>query len=355
MKQEASFANALEGRDAGVAGIAASVWSIPRSISSLWKRLSLARQFALASFIILSIGMVSMAAWVSSRIESGVVSNSALSAALFMDSFIAPLLYQLNTERTLSADNQRELDLLVQNTSLGEQVESFKIWGPEGMIVYSSNQSLIGQRFPVTDTQANAWSGKIEAEFDNLGDEEDAGERSLNIPLLEIYSPIRGYGGRIIAVSEFYTNAEQLEDDLFHASLQSWYLFGVTGALMFAALSSIALRGSRTIQRQQSALQKRVTELDELRQHLKKASRRSTELNERFLRKVGSDLHDGPAQLLALALLKMEELIVRDGSDENRKTVVHGIQEPLQDALAEIRSLSAGLVLPGLEGKTVQQ
>ena len=124
---------------------------------------------------------------------------------------------------------------------------------------------------------------------------------------------------------------------------------------MFAALSSIVLRGSKTIQNQKATLENCVRELVYLRRNLKRASRRSTELNERFLRKVGSDLHDGPAQLLALALLKMDELFPQDNSDEQHKQLVLGIKEPLQEALTEIRGLSAGLVLPGLEGDTVQE
>ena len=329
--------------------------TIRQVLASRWSGLSLARQFALASFIILSTGMVSMAAWVSSRIENGVVSNSALSAALFMDSFIAPLLQELNSGNTLSLEHQRELSQLIEQTPLGEQVEAFKIWGTGGVVVHSSNRALIGREFPVTQTQKLAWQGTIQAEYDNLRDEEDVSERRLAIPLLEIYSPIRNNAGRIIAVSEFYANATQLQRDLFYASLHSWLLFGAAGLVMFAALSSIAISGSRTIKQQQGALKNRVTELVELRQRLEKASRRSTELNESFLRKVGADLHDGPAQLLALALLKLEELFRKQDPEIRNQQVALCIKEPLQDALTEIRGLSAGLVLPGLEGKSLQE
>jgi len=323
------------------------------SLHRTWIGLSLARQFAIASFLILLIGMACMAAWVSNRIESGVVSNSALSAALFMDSFIAPLLQELSSQNDLSVEKQRELNRLIRQTPLGEQVVSFKIWGRDGVIVHSSSSELIGKQFPVTETQNRAWQGAIQVEYDNLHDEEDANERRLAIPLLEVYSPIRNYSGRIIAVSEFYTNAGQLQQDLLYASLDSWLVFGAAGFVMFAALSSIALRGSRTIERQRTALENRVDELVELRFRLEKASRRSTELNERFLRRVGSDLHDGPAQLLALALLKLEELFRLPASAARREQIALGIQEPLQDALAEIRGLSAGLVIPGMEGKSI--
>ena len=329
--------------------------TLMRSFTRGWQQLSLVKQFAVACFVILAIGMLSMAAWVSSRIETAVVSNSALSAALLMDSFIAPLLAPLDADNTLSADSQRELSELFEETPLGEQVEAYKIWGPGGLVVYSSIEPLIGQKIEVTDTQAFAWKGTIKVEYNTFHDEEDVGERLINVPLMEIYSPIRNKTGKIIGVLEFYANAGQLQRDLFYARLYSWLLFGAAGLIMFAALSSIVLRGSMTIQNQKATLENRVRELVHLRRNLKRASRRSTELNERFLRKVGSDIHDGPAQLLALALLKMDELFPQDNSDKQHQQLVLGVKEPLQEALTEIRGLSAGLVLPGLEGDTVQE
>ena len=324
-------------------------------LNQRWSAMSLVRQFAITSFLTLLIGMVSTAAWVSNRIESGVVSNSALSAALFMDSFMAPLLQGLDRNKYLSDASQQALGQLIDHAPLGEQVLSYKIWGKEGVIVHSSNKELIGKQFPITDTLNRAWGGSIQAEFDSLHDEEDVVERSFEVPLLEIYSPIRNSSGEVIAVSEFYANAEQLERDLFLTELQSWLLFGVAGLTMFAALSGIALRGSRTIESQQSVLQKRVLELSDLRKRLQQASRRSTELNEGFLRRVGADLHDGPAQLIAFALLKLEELSSESKSAKEKLGVGESIKGPLQDALTEIRSLSSGLTLPGFDGLTTRQ
>ncbi len=317
--------------------------------------MSLVKQFAIASFFTLLIGMVSTASWVSSRIENGVVSNSALSAALFMDSFIAPLLQGIDSSNQLSEASQRALGQLIDNAPLGEQVLSYKIWGRDGIIIHSSNAALIGQQFPVTDTLNNAWGGAVQAEFDNLHDEEDVVEKAFNVSLLEIYSPIRNKSGKVIAVSEFYANAEQLERDLFLTGLQSWIWFGMAGLTMFAVLSGIALRGSRTIDSQQNALKTRVLELSDLRKRLQQASRRSTELNESFLRRIGADLHDGPAQLIAFALLKLEELSSESKSSKDRMAVGQSIKEPLQDALTEIRNLSGGLTLPGFDGLSTQE
>ena len=41
---------------------------------------------------------------------------------------------------------------------------------------------------------------------------------------------------------------------------------------------------------------------------MKTASSRAVELNEQFLRRTGADLHDGPAQLIGYAMLRINEI-----------------------------------------------
>ena len=75
------------------------------------------------------------------------------------------------------------------------------------------------------------------------------------------------------------------------------------------------------------------------------------EINDLVLRRVGVELHDGPAQLISLALLRLDglqpERAVPNGhtpcSDLER------IRGALQEALAEIRCMAAGLTLPELD------
>ena len=50
-------------------------------------------------------------------------------------------------------------------------------------------------------------------------------------------------------------------------------------------------------------------ELRSLHERLRHAARRSTTFNERSLRRISAELHDGPAQDLGFALLRLEHLI----------------------------------------------
>jgi len=116
-----------------------------------------------------------------------------------------------------------------------------------------------------------------------------------------------------------------------------------------------------TINRQAKELNKQVDSLsesldtnDDLRKSMKTASRRAVELNEQFLRRTGADLHDGPAQLIGYAMLRLNQM-----SDKQEvKTLgheFHAIKEALETSLEEIRGISSGLVLPELEAMSLEE
>jgi len=330
----------------------------PKTWVKFWERKSLSQQFALMSSVVLLGGMVTIGAWVAEKIETSVTVNTAVNTALYIESFVAPHAQELATVDRLGETGELALDQLLDETALGKRIASFKIWKPGGLIAYSSRKSIIGKSFPETDHLKRAWEGNITAEFDTLEDEEDAQERAAGIPYLEMYSPVREeLTGKIIAVAEFYEKADLFQQVLYRAKLESWLLVMLVTLIMLSLLFVIVLRGSRTIESQEAALKSRIDELSDLRNRLKKASRGSTEQNEQFLRRVGADLHDGPAQLLGVALLRLDAI---------RQQVVSSIQVPtgecqdldivenaLRDALADIRNISAGLVLPELDGLTL--
>ena len=181
-----------------------------------------------------------------------------------------------------------------------------------------------------------------------------------------MYSPIRErHTGKVIAVAEFYEAAAELRRNLFAANLQTWLVVATVTLSMLGALFGIVYRGSKTIDRQRASLEQRVTELsrllaqnEELRGKLQNASRRTAEINESYLRRISADLHDGPAQLLSLALLRIDALkpllpaATKDGGSRSDMEIVRG---SLSDAIAEIRQICNGLALPELDRLTLSK
>ncbi|MGV6804547.1 MAG: sensor histidine kinase [Ruegeria sp.] len=319
-----------------------------------FKNWSLSRVFLAASIVVMGSATLVVGNWVSGRIENAVVQLSANSAALYMESILSPLSQELAFSDTLSEPATRALVELFSKESMQERIVSYKIWKPDGLIAYASNSEIVGKKFPLTDDLKQAWGGEISGSYKNSGRPENAAEVALGIPLLEVYSPIREiWTGEIIAVGEFYQRADQLERDLLLAKRTSWLVVATTFAISSFVLFLIVAIGDRTIRLQADLLEKRLAESQkmsrqnaQLRARVIDASERASAQSDRILRKLGSELHDGPAQHLALAVLRLEAAFPT-GTTTTREA--EEIQQSLQKALLEIRALSRGLAAPDID------
>lgn len=328
-----------------------------RSALGSLKSLSLAAQFALAGGIVMVLSMMLVGRLVAGRIEDGVVRNTALASAQYIDSIIAPLSQDLAESDTLSPGAGRALEELFQNSSLGERVVSFKLWKPGGLVVEASDETIRGKTFAVSPALSRALNGEVSATFEDLNDEEDRGEDALGLPLLEIYSPIREvWSGRIIGVAEFYEVATQLERDLAAARTNAWLAVAVIFSAIGVLLYLIVLGGSRTIDRQRQALTARMEDLRALSEHnrilrerVQGAAARSAAMNDQALRRFAADLHDGPAQLLGFAALRLDKL--RDATGDTEELDL--IERAVKDAIREVRTISRGISLPDIATRGV--
>lgn len=323
-----------------------------RRILTRWHTLSLAAQFAWAGGIVMALAMLVVGQWVAARIEETVVRNWANTTALYMESFISPLSQDLAASDELTSLAHRALDEVFQSTTLGERVVSYKIWKQGGLIVDASDPAVMGKRFPVSEELQAAWQGRVSAELAHTGDAENAHEAAMGVPLLEIYSPVREvWSGKVIGVVEFYEKADALMADLSAARRNSWATVAVVFAAIALILWGIVARGSRTIEHQREAMQAQVAELAELSDHnralrlrVQGAAGRSAALHDQVLRQVGADLHDGPAQLLGYAALRLDGLPVAGAAAPRLAEVDRAVK----DAIREIRSISRGVSLPDI-------
>jgi signal transduction histidine kinase len=324
----------------------------------LLERLSFTGQFVVFSLAVLLLGMFTIGYWVQSAVEQAVISRTAGVTALYMDSFVSPLVQDLQEQEGLTAAQRTDLDRLITRTPLGSQVVSFKIWSPEGVILYSTNPELIGRRFESGDDLEQAFSGEVVSKVSSLTEPENVYERAEWDKLIETYAPIRSDGtGLVFAVSEFYQLPDALEAEVRNAQIRGWAIVGVATLLMYLLLVGMVRRASTTIRRQQADLVEKVNELrdtlDEnrlLQDRVSKAAARTTTLNEQFLRRISTDLHDGPAQDVALALLRIEEIAeVIDGNGYGSRDDVDRLRTALDSALTDIRAITHSLRTPSVE------
>lgn len=322
--------------------------AIPGSVGSTARvgEMSLARRFLLANLVVVLVATVAVGAWVGLQLEKGVLDRTAAVTALYIDSFVAPQVEGITTSGTLPPANVDALDHLLSNTQLGERIVSFRVWTTDGVIAYSPNRELIGRRFEPEGELASAISGVVSTDISDLSGPENAYERERWSRLVETYVPVRERGGpKVIGVTEFYQLPDEIDAEVASARIGSWTILALAAIVSYLLLAGIVKQGSDTIDRQQRSLRDRVAELSRLLDQnaslhgrLQRSAERTTALNESGLRRIGSDLHDGPAQTMSLALLRLDEL---DGAEP--------VSEAVGSALDDVRSIAAGLRSPAFD------
>lgn len=324
------------------------------------RHLSRSTQFVMAAALILGLTMLFVGKLVSARIERAAVQSAAEAGAHYMEAFLEPYVQEMSRDNGLSPASIKALDRLMESRSLKRHIVSIKIWRADGTVVYSTDKSITNRQFPM-DEIADALKGEVVTDLEDLDQEENEFERKLNVPLYEIYAPLREFTTRkVIAVGEFYEKAESLEQEISRVRQQVWLVVGTATLAMLTLLFFLVRRGDQIIQRQQVSLQLRLLEQTRLRvsnaalhRKINTATQEFSRINELTLRRIGADLHDGPAQLLTLILIRLDDLAEHcDTLDQESLETIRGAAT---DALREVRDLSRGLALPEINDLTLTQ
>ena len=317
--------------------------------SSGWRRLGSANrsvQFVLAAALILGVSMTFVGSLVSQQIRLAAAQSAGEGAAIYMEAFLDEYVQELASARNLKPESTQAIDALMQQTSLNSHIVSVKIWLPDGSNVYSSKRPVF--YYHPAGPIAAAMQGEVVTRLSPLDHDEHAYERSFNQPLYETYVPLREFGsGRIIAIGEFY----EMEHEIASIHLQVWAIIAAATLAMLVLLFLIVRRGDRIIDRQQAILRQQMCEREALhqqntalQQRVNTASHEFATINELTHRRLGADLHDGPAQLLTLILLRLDELAAL--STSTTREPLETIRNAAQESLREIRGISRGLALP---------
>lgn len=321
-------------------------------------RLNFSRQFVVVSFAVLLTGMISIGTWLGHQIETSAVNRAAAIATVYVESILATQIPAGASGGGIDSEVRAALDRVFVEGPLRRKVVRFKLWDRNGTILYSSDKAQSGDRFPVDGLLAAAFAGTVQSRISDLGDLDNASERAHWSELLEVYVPLRtGANGRVGTVAEFYHSTENLGRDIRAAKRRSWVLVAIATAAMYLLLLGMVRRANNTILDQQRDLNRQLQQLrttigenERMRGQLREAVARTTALNEQFLHRVAADLHDGPAQEIALALMRLEALgearYGAGGAGGDKPYDFENIYRALNASLAELRDMASELGMP---------
>lgn len=328
--------------------------------------LSLSARFAFAASIVLCNGMVVLGGWVATEIEKGLLQAAATEQSAFVQRILEPAAVDLVSGGTRGQHQIALVDDRIARSAMldKKRLPSVVVWRADGSVAYSLDKDLIGRSFPLTADIQSAFAGDLRTNLWEMRLLEIYRKRPDEIPARMIYAPLRDPGsGHVVAVAAFADTAAISKPQLDAIRNRTWYVVGTSTALMVLLLSGIVHKGSRTIDAQRQELEQRYKEQALLAQtnqrlceRLQASNQHGIELGEQLLRRIGMDLQNGPAQMLALALLRMDELKSLEERNGPRRThpsstassAVELVERATADALKEIRAIEAGLIMPEL-------
>jgi signal transduction histidine kinase len=310
----------------------------------------------MTSSVVLTLSVAAVGGWVGARISDGVLRGTSGAVALYLTNFVEPHIQSIDTDGSPTLEDASRLDAVSELLKSKGRVVSIKIWRPDGTIVYSTQKKLIGKQFPTADILPSL-NGTIRAGMADFDDDDSEFERSLSMPLYEIFLPLyKSETEKIIAVAEIYEDARALLRDQAYAVGGAWLVVGSAGLCTLLVLFAIVHRGSLTIRRQRAAIKRRFRDQlrlhrknDELQSRVREALRKSAQVDDLVQTRIAADLHDGPAQLMSHVLLRLDEVEghLRD-SPSPARAVVQELRGDAKNALMELRAISAGLFLPDI-------
>ncbi|QCI63126.1 sensor histidine kinase [Phreatobacter stygius] len=329
------------------------LWSLLKAALQPWNALGLEHQFLIAATLAVGLSMASLGYWVEQRVRSSWVQGMAQIGALSVQGYLARHVQMLDTSRVLPQESRDEIQSLLSRTSLGTGVAIIKIWGLDGSLIFSTRasdtHSELGAR---TIERVKAGQVVVHPYYDEV-----TGSSSY----IGIYAPLRKeVTGEIIAIGEFYEYSNFLDQEIKDVKYATWLVIFLASFVIVILLQLMIKRASYLISAQQDLLRAnlaRAGALAERNNILRRAADRArlnaTVLNEAYLASIGADIHDGPIQMLSLMMLKLPDTGVQaeePGAAGRTTASVRADLEPLiQQTLADLRNLSAGLVLPEVE------
>lgn len=224
---------------------------------TLAKRFDLLRSFGLLS--LLSIGLIALVVGyaASAYLTDRLLERDAAVSRSFLE-LVVSLGGEAHGDRAGSVlELQSRLQDVFPRIASMQSVVRANLYDPDGVVVWSTEASLEGERFRDNDDLARALRGQLVYELQDLDDEHKA-EYQAFAPgverFVENYIPLRGEDGSVLGVMEIYKTPEALLATLRQAGWRVWFGTFLAGLFLYAVQFGIVFRANRLIRDQQERL-----------------------------------------------------------------------------------------------------
>lgn len=321
----------------------------------IWQRLTPAQQYGALAFGAATCATIAFVIWIAEGVYRAALSGAMEPRVFYLQGLFAPVARDLAEQAVLTAETRDRISELAHTTGSGHRFSCICIWAPSGTVVYGSEAT----RGCVPSSPApgfkTAMAGTVSFAVER---DKDGSNGQLPDPptLLQIFVPIRNASGdRIEAVAMVHEVVDHLHPELDAARAKAWSIVVAAVATTATTFLVLVWRGGRKEgdRRMPGAQPKALLRNREPLEASASAGALSGRPDGPAVRQIAADLHDGAAQLIGLALLRLDNLDSQAVARRDRQ--LDQIRTSLQDALAEIRALASGVSLPGVRGSSPEE
>lgn len=232
-------------------------------------RHNLLLQFSVVSLAVMAIIAIVLAGVLARTTRDHIMDEVALNARDTLSRRVAANLTAADLSQGMTGQRYAEFDRFVQGSVVSERTARIKIWNREGMVVYSTDPSQVGERLPIKPELQKALAGGISHGISVPQTAETEQDRLLGT-LVEVYVPIL-LPASVVPVGslEIYQYYAPLADFISRQHRLIFVVISAAFLLLYLSLGLLVARGWRTITRQQGQLEQREKELGGLNRLLR--------------------------------------------------------------------------------------
>ncbi|MDI4664210.1 hypothetical protein K9U40_07670 [Xanthobacter autotrophicus] len=310
----------------------------------LWMRLGLRTKFLLSASLMFAGFMLVLGAWIQSRIETDWRQSAIAATARFLDDMLSDHVAVLMSRSDPRAEVAARLLSAEFEGGLRKEFAAITVWTTDGVEVFSVGRQAMGETLPV-DVRTSVLSGETVVRQRGSAFHTERGA------VMRVFTPVLDpAAGTIAAIAGADQWSGEIDRVARAESLKTWPIVGAATVVMIGLLYLLVTSAAATIERQRTALVRQA-------RHARLLGRRSAVLTrlaeqarhdamvaiEKTLARVGSDIHDGPIQRLAILALRLDET-----------QAGRALGEEMQQIVAELRDITSGLALPELDGQDLE-
>jgi two-component system sensor histidine kinase HydH len=293
------------------------------SLGTLYANASLTTRFAIHSLV--CIGIMTAVLWfiVSNYLADQLVEREWQTTAQIVRADVRKFLEEYDFKAQDRKSVGHKFVALLNHMRLSPDIVHFKVYNPQGVVIWSDDKRLVGKSFTDNPQLQKALQGKVVANMSSLRKQENIFERQSASEAVEVYVPIYSENGRdLLGVFETYRRPDSILHTVREA--RAVVLLGAVGGglLLYASLFAIVRRAARKIDEQQDNLLRMQSELI--------VSQRMAAVGE-MAAAVAHGIGNPLSSIRAAAQVAMLDAAAIDGSDKNEK-----MKENLQSIVQQV-------------------